>query len=93
MDSCDFMNETNPDLFLDLLCLIISSPVRNNNCRFIRMLIPGARFSKVPKLIGCITGNIILIVSSKQMRLETRYFAIILIFIPFTRYEKTSFTE
>ena len=32
---------------------------------------PGARFSKVPKLFGRITGNIILIVSSKQMRLET----------------------
>ena len=55
--------------------------------------IPGARSSKVPKLFGHISGDIILFVSSKRRRLEARNFAVILIFIPFTTYEKTSFTE
>ena len=50
---------------------------------------PGARFSKVPKLLGRISGDI----SSKGRRLEARNFAVILIFILFTTYEKTSFTE
>ena len=54
---------------------------------------PGARFSKVPKLFGRISGDIFLFVSSKRRRLEARNFAVILIFIPFTTYEKTSFTE
>ena len=54
---------------------------------------PGAFFSKVPKLFGRISGDIILFVSSKRRRLEARNFAVILIFIPFTTYEKTSFTE
>ena len=54
---------------------------------------PGACFSKVPKLFGPISGDIILFVSSKRRRLEARNFAVILIFIPFTTYEKTSFTE
>jgi len=36
---------------------------------------------------------LILFVSSKQRRLEARNFAVIWIFIPFTTYEKTSFTE
>ena len=53
----------------------------------------GARFSKVPILFGHVSGDIILFVSSKRRRLETRNFAVILIFIPFTTYEKTSFTE
>ena len=53
----------------------------------------GACFSKVPKLFGRISGAIILFVSSKRRRLEARNFAVILIFIPFTTYEKTSFTE
>ena len=53
----------------------------------------GARFSKVPKLFGCSSSDIILFVSSKQRRLEARNFAVIWIFIPFTTYEKTSFTE
>ena len=39
------------------------------------------------------SGEIILFVSSKRRRLEARNFAVIFIFIPFTRYEKTSFTE
>ena len=54
---------------------------------------PGARFSKVPKCFGCISGDIILFVSLKQTRLEARNFEVIFIFIPFATYEKTSFTE
>ena len=54
---------------------------------------PGACFSKVPKLFGRIPGDIILFVSSKRRRLEARNFAVIFTFIPFTSYEKTSFTN
>jgi len=54
---------------------------------------PGACFSKVSKLLGRISGDIILFVSSKRRRFEARNFAVILIFTPFTTYEKTSFTE
>ena len=54
---------------------------------------PGACFSKVPKLFGRISSDIILFVSSKRKRLEARNFAVIFIFIPFTTYEKISFTE
>ena len=50
----------------------------------------GTRFSKVPKLLGCSSSDIILFVSSKQRRLEARNFAVIWIFIPFTTYEKTA---
>ena len=53
----------------------------------------GACFSKVPKLFGRISGDIILFVSSKRRRLEARNFAVIFVFNPFTTYEKTSFTE
>ena len=53
----------------------------------------GACFSKIPKLFGRISGDTILFVSSKQRRLEERNFEIIFVFIPFTTYEKTSFTE
>ena len=53
----------------------------------------GALFSKVPKLFGQISGDIILFVSSKQRRLEAQDFEVIFIFIRFTKYEKTSFTE
>ena len=35
----------------------------------------------------------IIFVSSKRRRPEARNFAVIFIFIPFTTYEKTSFTE
>ena len=49
---------------------------------------PGACFSKVPKLFGSISGDIILFLSSKRRRLEVRNFAVIFIFIPFTTYEK-----
>ena len=51
------------------------------------------RFSKVPRLFGRISGDIILFVSSKWRRLEARNFAVILIFIPCTTYEQTSFTD
>ena len=54
---------------------------------------PGVCFSKVSKLFGRISGAIILFVSSKRRRLEARNFAVIFIYIPFTTYEKTSFTE
>jgi len=54
---------------------------------------PGACFSKVPKLFGRISGDIILFVSSNRRRLEARNFAIISVFIPFTTCEKISFTE
>ena len=57
------------------------------------LVTPGACFSKVPKLFGRILGDIILLVSLKRRRLEARDFAFILDFIPFTTYEKTSFTE
>ena len=53
----------------------------------------GVCFSKVQKLFGRISGDIILFVSSKLRRLEARNFAVIFIFIPFPKYEKTSFTE
>ena len=41
----------------------------------------------------CNSGDLILFVSSKRWHLEARNFAVIFIFIPFTTYEKTSFTE
>ena len=43
---------------------------------------PGACFSKVPKLFGRISGDIILSVSSKVRRLEARNFAVILFLFP-----------
>ena len=46
--------------------------------------LPGACFSKVPKLFGRISGDIILFVSSKRRRLEARNFAVTFVFIPFT---------
>ena len=57
------------------------------------MTAPGARFSKVPRLFGRISGDIILFVSSKRRCPEARNFADILIFISYTTYEKISFTE
>ena len=54
---------------------------------------PETHFSKVPKLSGHVSGDIILFVPSKRRRLEARNFAVILIFIPFTTYERTSFTK
>ena len=54
---------------------------------------PGTCFSKLRKLFGRIWSDIILFVSSKLKGLEARNFAVGIIFIPFTTYEKTSFTE
>ena len=54
---------------------------------------PVACFSKVPKLFGRFSGDIILFASSKRRRLEARNFAVIFIFIPFTKCKKISFTE
>ena len=45
---------------------------------------PGARFSKVPKLYGRSSVDMILFVFSKRRRLVARNSAVILIFIPFT---------
>mgnify|MGYP000724819113 CR=1 FL=1 len=47
----------------------------------------GACFSKVPKLLGLISGDIIPFVSAQRRRFEARNFAVF-IFIPFTTYEK-----
>ena len=52
-----------------------------------------ARSSKVPNLFGCVSGDIILFVSKGRRRLKARNQAVILIFIPFTTHQKTSFTE
>ena len=40
-----------------------------------------------------ISLHIVLFVSSKPRRLKAQNFAVILIFIPFTTYEKTSFNK
>ena len=48
----------------------------------------GAHFAKAPKLFGRIMGAL-----SQRERIEARNFAVILILVPFTTYEKTSFTE
>ena len=53
----------------------------------------GDRFSKVPKLYGRISGDMILFVFSKRRRLVARNSAVILIFTPFRAYEEISFTE
>ena len=53
----------------------------------------GACFSKVPKLFGCISGDIIVFVSSKRRRLEARNFAGIFYFYSLYNIWKTSFTE
>ena len=52
-----------------------------------------ARFSKVPELSGNILDDITFFVSAKRRRLEARNFAVILTFIPFITYEKSSFPE
>ena len=55
---------------------------------------PGkTHFSKVSKLFGCNSGNVIdFFVSSKHRRLQASNLTVILIFILFTTYQKTSFT-
>ena len=54
---------------------------------------PGTRFSKVPKLFGRFSGDIILLVSSKRRRLEAQNFAVCFSCFPFTTHEKTSPAE
>ena len=54
----------------------------------LEQLRPGARFSKVPKLFGRISGDLILFVSSERKGLEARNFAVISLFILFTTYDK-----
>ena len=76
------------NFFFSQVKLAFSEEVCTNS-----QMIPDARFSKVPKLFGRISGDIILFASSKRNRLEARNFAVIFIFIPFTTYEKTSFIE
>ena len=49
-----------------------------------RHCVTGTCFSKVSKLLGRTSGDIIPFVSSKRRRLEARNFAVIFIFIPFT---------
>ena len=57
--------------------------------RTIRITHPGP----VSRKSWNLSGDIILFVSSRRSRLAARNFVVILIFIPFTTYEKTSFTE
>ena len=59
----------------------------------LQQLGPGASISKVPKLFGLISGDIILFVYAQRRRLEAWNFAAVFSFIPFTTYEKSSFTE
>ena len=54
---------------------------------------PGTRFSKVPKLFGRVSGEIILFVSSKRRRLEAQNFAVFFSCFQFTTHEKTSPAE
>jgi len=61
--------------------------LQNKQVRVLRMAF------RARKVFGRVSGDIILFVSSKLRRLEARNFAVIFIFIPFTTYEKTSFTE
>ena len=57
------------------------------------VIVQGPVSRKSRDFSACISVDIILFVSSKRRRLEARNFAVIFIFIPFTTYEKTSFTE
>ena len=83
--------------------------ILNCNCLLVRMIILALEWiamraknasltlgpvSRKPRNFnGRISGHIIFYVSSKRRGLEARNFAVILIFIPFTIYEKTSFNE
>ena len=51
----------------------------------------GARFSKVPKPFGRISGDIIHFVSSKRKRLEARNIAVILILFPLQHMKRSAF--
>ena len=56
-------------------------------------LYAGTRFSKVPKLFGRISGDIIPFVSSKRRHLEAQNFTVILIVHPFTTYDTAGVAE
>ena len=81
----------NPEIFSAVTCFHVSE------CGWTRgaweWRAPGPVSRKSPKLFGRISGVIILFVSSKRRRLEARNFAVILIFSPFTTYEKNSCTK
>ena len=63
------------------LTLVLTIFVGINELRRVKcsrhLLAPDARLSKVPKLFGCFSSDIILFVSSKQRYLEARNFAVI----------------
>ena len=52
---------------------------------------PGACFSKVPRLFGLISGDIILFVSAKRRRVEAWNFAVVFIYVQYTRSESSCF--
>ena len=80
------LTATNRWGFLLFFLFIFLSRIKTSGSEKIHPSKPGACFSKVPKLFGCISGDIILFVSSKRRRLEARNFAITFIFIAFTTY-------
>ena len=79
--------------FLSLVCTFWIHNLYTADPKLWRVVWSGACFSKVPKLCGRISGDIILFVSSKRRRLKARNFAVIFTFIPCTTYQKTRFTE
>ena len=86
LDFCSFLVTAQ----IDTLCILY---VYSMYTLCITCAGPYARFSKVPEVFALILGDIILFVSLKRRHLEARNFAVILIIIPFTTYEKTSFAE
>ena len=72
---------------------VINSRSFDVGCRLLIGWTLAACFSRVPKRLGCISGDIILFVSSERRLYEARNFAVIFMFIPFTTFVKTSFTE
>ena len=74
-------------LFKSLPLVIRPLSTTSDKTKFSRLISrSGACFSKVPKLFGRISGDIILFVSSKRRRIEARNFAVIFMFIAFTTY-------
>ena len=88
LDFCSFLVTAQIDTLCILYVLLVLALYLRITCAG-----PYARFSKVPEVFGLILGDIILFVSLKRRHLEARNFAVILIIIPFTTYEKTSFAE
>ena len=73
-------------MVIELICLSQSLSAANA-ITFDAHLETEARFSKVPKLYGRISGDMILLVFMKRRGLVVRNSAVILIFIPFTTYD------